>query len=325
VEEFFIAIIVAALFYGVLRLFKISWLKQSFPPSFIYIAGIFAWCAGLALLATVFSLFSVLLDLVTAFDSDTLVILIVVFAVLGIGAKFVTDKKEILDIDHMIPFLRAAITFKPYDARRQELFERHEKMQLAEARRAAAERVASGKPAEEAIDISEDKSSDSGTVAETEESPVSNSELDLLKRGEGTDISEIFKSNTAKQPAHPLYEYISQLRIDPADKVMKFRMVFTMFPGKTELTPDKLQRVKQGTYQVFQTLMTEEWLKPYTEFFNTIKTTCVRVQKDDFDMPKENSFMTIQMSVSQLRQNRGKPFNTAEFGKIAVITVEGPS
>jgi hypothetical protein len=321
-EDFITAIIVAGLFFAVLRFFKISWLKQGFPPSFIYIAGVFAWCTGLALIAAVYSFISLTIELINSFDSDTLIPLIIILAILGVAAKLLSDKRGVLDIAHMIPFLRSALFFKSYDARRQELFERQEKLQFAQARKADSERIASGQP-EDVIDISEEKSGTSDNAPAGTESSSGSTELDMLKRGEGVDISELFRSNTAKLPAHPLYQFISLIRIDPADKVMSFRMVFPSSATEPELTPEKLQRVKQGVYQVFQALMTEQWLKPYSTSFSSVKTSCFRVRKDEFDMIREFLFMAIQMDVNHLRVNRGKPFNSAEFGKIATITMEG--
>ena len=320
-EDFITAIIVAGLFFAVLRFFKISWLKQGFPPSFIYIAGVFAWCTGLALIAAVYSFISLTIELINSFDSDTLIPLIIILAILGVAAKLLSDKRGVLDIAHMIPFLRSAVFFKSYDARRQELFERQEKLQFAQARKADSERIASGQP-EEVIDVSEERSATSDNIPAGKESSQASTELDMLKRGEGVDISELFRSNTAKLPAHPLYQFISLIRIDPSDKVMSFRMVFPSSATEPELTPEKLQRVKQGVYQVFQALMTEQWLKPYSTFFSSVKTSCFHVRKDEFDMVRELLFMAIQMDVNQLRLNRGKPFNSAEFGKIATITME---
>lgn len=320
-EELIIAIIVVGMFYAILRFFKLSWVKQAFPPSFIYLAGVFAWCASLAAVATVYSLLSVLLDLISTFDSDTLVGLIIFLAIVGIASKILVDRKDVLDIKHMIPFLRAAIFFQPYDARRQELFERNERMQLAEAQRAAAERVASGQPAEETLDISEEGSKDGAGSSQSGQPTAVATEIDILKRGEGVDISEIFKSKTAKMPAHPFYGYVSLMRIDPADKRMKFNMLFPTSATEPELTPDKLQRVKQGVYQVLQTFVAEQWLKPYSAFYISISVNCLRSKKDEFDLVRESTFMSIQMSTDQLRQSRGKPFNAAEFAKIATITM----
>jgi hypothetical protein len=322
-EEFITATIVAGLFYAVLRFFKISWIKQAFPPSFIYLAGVFAWCAALALVASIISFFSMTIDLISAFDSDTLIPFIIILITLGIATKLLLDRKEVLDISHMIPFLRAAILFQPYDAKRQELFERNEKFQLAQNKRTAAERVASGHPDEEVIDISEDSTKEGDGDSAAMESPQATTELDLLKRGEGVDISELFKSNTAKLPVHPLYQFISMLRIDPSDKLMSFRLVLPSSATEPELTQEKLQRIKQGAYQVFQALTAEQWLKPYSLYITSVKTSCFRVRKDEFDMTREILFISIQMDMAQLRQSRGKPFNGAEFEKVAAIAMEG--
>ncbi|HEY6951204.1 MAG TPA: hypothetical protein VI758_02285 [Bacteroidota bacterium] len=320
-EEFITAIIVTGLFYAVLRFFKLSWLKQGFPPTFIYIAGVFAWCTALALVATVFSLVSAVFDSINSPDSSDLIVYGIVLLVLGVAIKLLNDRKDILDIANMKPFLRAAILFRSYDAKRQELFERHEKMLLAEAKKSAAERAATGGPAEDVIDISEDGSHKGDDAVTGEQSPHSATELDLLKRGEGVDLTDLFKSNTSKLPAHPFYPFISQLRIDPSDKVMNFRIVFPSSSTEPELTPQKLERLKQGLYQVFQALLVEQWLKPYLSFFFSLNASCLRVHKDEFDMTRETVFMSVRINATQVLQSRGKQFTSAEFSRIATITM----
>lgn len=314
---------VAALFYGVLRFFKTSWLKLAFPPTFIYIAGIFAWCTGLALLAVVFSFLSLLFDIIVAFELETAIGLVVLLALCGIAAKLLMDKKEVLDLSHMIPFLRAAIQFKLYDAKRQELFEQHERMQFRQAEKAFSKRNQSGESTEEGvIVISDYEKSDSDDVKGVPDSRESSAELEMLRRGESADMSELFKAKTANQPSHPFYEYVSVMRIEPSEKILSFKMVFPMFTKASDLTPEKLLRVKQGAYQVLQAILAEEWLKPHLEFAFSMKTTCFRIQKDDFDMPQEHLFLSVQVGISHMRQRRGKPFNNADFSSIATITVE---
>jgi hypothetical protein len=320
-EEFIIAIVLTGMLYAVLRFFKLSWLKQSFPPTFIYLAGVFAWSAILASLATVYSFFSLLIDLITALDTDTLIPFVVLLIALGIAVKFLVDRKEILDINHMIPFLRAAVMFRPYDARRQELFERNERMMMAEAQRAAATRGESGEQAEGVLDISEEGLQDSTVTPQSGKTEASVSEVDILKRGEAVDVSELFKSKTAKLPAHPLYPGITVMRIDPSEKEMKFNLTFPSATTGPELTPEKLVRCKQGIYQVLQAIMVEQWLKPFSPFFTAVSASCLRTKKDEFDMVRETVFMTVRIGTDQLRQLRGRPFNSTEFGKMAAITM----
>ncbi|HTP13889.1 MAG TPA: hypothetical protein VMM37_09665 [Bacteroidota bacterium] len=319
-EELILAIIVTAAMYAVLRFFKISWLKQSFPSSFIYLAGVFAWCGVLAALASVYSFVSMLIDLVGSFDADSLFPVVVFLIVVGIAVKLLYDRKEILDIAHMIPFLRTAILFKPYDAKRQELFERNERMMMAEARRSATARAESGQPEEEVLDISEEGHKEGAESSASGQSTAQTSELDILKRGEAIDISELFKSSTAKLPAHPLYAGVSVVRIDPVEKDFRFNLVFPAVATEPELTPDKRQRCTQGVYQVMQAITAEQWLKPFTPFFSTISVNCLRTKKDEFDMVRETAFMSVRVGMDKLRLSRGRPFNSAEFAKIASVT-----
>lgn len=322
-EELIIALLLSASFYGILRFFKISWLKLAFPPNFIYIVGLFAWCTILALLTVVYSLVSLVIDVFVAFEVKTATGLVIMLTVCGVAVILLIAKKEVLDLAHMLPFLRAAIQFKPYDAKRQELFEQHERIQLRQAETAFSKRNQSGEPAEdEVIIIADDENGDTKDVKADSASPESSTELELLKRGGGVDISDIFRAMTAEKPSHPFYQYLSVLRINPSEKILSFKLVFPMFTKASDLTPEKLLRVKQGAYQVFQAILAEEWLKPYLEFASSMKTTCFRIRRDDFDMPQEQHFLSIQAGMSHMRQRMGKPFNNADFSTIATITVE---
>ena len=322
-EELIIALLLSASFYGVLRFFKISWLKLAFPPNFIYIVGIFAWCTVLALLTVVYSLVSLLIDVYLTFEFATATGLVIMLTLCAVAAILLIAKKEVLDLAHMLPFLRAAIQFKPYDAKRQELFEQHERTQLRQSEIAFSKRNQSGEPAEdEVIIISDDENGDTKDVKAGSDSPESSTELELLKRGGGVDISELFKARTAAKPSHPFYQYLSVLRINPSEKILSFKLVFPMFTKASDITPEKLLRVKQGAYQVFQAILAEEWLKPYLEFVTSVKTTCFRIRRDDFDMAQEQLFLSIQAGMSHMRQRLGKPFNNADFSSIATITVE---
>lgn len=322
-EELIIALLLSASFYGILRFFKISWLKLAFPPNFIYIVGIFAWCTILALLVVVYSLVSLVIDVFVAFEVNTAIGLVIMLTLCGVAAILLIVKKKVLDLAHMLPFLLAAIQFRPYDAKRQELFEQHERTQLRQAEMAFSKRNQSGEPAEdEVIIIADDEDDDTKDVKAGSDSPESSTELELLKKGGGVDISDIFKVMTAEKPSHPFYQYLSVLRINPSEKILSFKLVFPMFTKASDLTPEKLLRVKQGAYQVFQAILAEEWLKPYLEFAASMKTTCFRIRRDDFDMPQEQLFLSIQAGMSHMRQRMGKPFNNADFSNIATITVE---
>jgi hypothetical protein len=232
--------------------------------------------------------------------------------------------KEVLDIAHMTPFLRSAILFQPYDAKRQDLLERKERAQVEQARKAAAARAASGQTQEDVMDISEDGfKGETTSTAPAGDAPQTNSELGMLQRGESADLSEMFKTNTAAKRSHPMYEFISLVRIEPSERVLTFKMILPPSATEPDLTTDKLQRIKHGVYQVFQALVVEPWLKPYLEYVASVRTSCARVKKDEFDMTREFPIMTVEMTTANVKQNRGRPFNSAEFEKIATVIMEG--
>ncbi len=318
-EEFITAIIVATLFCTGLRLFKIHWLGQNFPGSFIYIAGIFAWGTVLALLASVYSLTSLIIDVLASPTGDNLVGVIVIVIALGISGWLLYDRENVLDIRHMGPFLRAAFLFQNYDARRQEMLERSERIQMQEAAKVAAANVASGKP-QNFIDISEGSTFNQELEIHPSDTPKGETVIDRLKSGETVDITELFTAAVAKKPVHPLYQFISVVRINPSDKLLSFNLVLPVSVTGAEVTPERLRAVVERVQNVLQTIVAEPWLAPYLPFLDTLKVTSYRLRKDEFDMTSQTAFLAVQVGVLRLRLSRGKPYDAASFAKDATVT-----
>ncbi len=319
-EEFITATIVAVLFYAALRFFKIFWLRQNFPASFIHIAGIFAWFAVLALLASVYSLVSLIVDVTASPAGGNFAGFTVILIVLGASCWLLFKRRNVLDIRHMIPFLRSALLFQTYDARRQEMLERNELIPFEPTGKAAkAEPSPEGQQG--FIDISEGtpftEDANVGSTKVIQESTI----IDQLRKGETTDITELFASNTSRQPSLPLVRYIGLMRINPSERLLGFNLVLPTSVTGDEITREKLQMMKQGIHDVLQTIIAERWLAAFLPFFDAMKATCFRTRKDDFDMTQESAFLSVQINVMRLRLSAGKSFDITNFENNATITM----
>ncbi len=318
-EEFITATIVAVLFYAALRFFKIFWLRQNFPASFIHIAGVFAWFAVLAFLASVYSLVSLIVDVTASPAGGNLAGFTVILIVLGASGWLLFKRRNVLDIRHMIPFLRSALLFRTYDARRQEMLERNELIPFEPTGKAAkAEPSPEGQQG--FIDISEGTFTQDASVGPTEASQE-NTIIDQLRKGETTDITELFAANTSRQPSHPLVRFISLMKINPSERLLGFNLVLPTSVTGDEITREKLQMMKQGIHDVLQTIIAERWLAAFLPFFDAMKATCFRTRKDDFDMTQESAFLSVQINVMRLRLSAGKSFDITNFENNATITM----
>ncbi len=318
-EEFITATFVAGLFFAVLRFFKIFWLKQHFPASFISIAGIFAWCTVLALLASFYSFISVVIDITATPTTDNLVGLIVTVIVLGIAGWLLYHRKEVLDFRHMVPFLRSAILFQPYDARGQELLERNERTQFAQSIEAAEVSLPAGEH-QQFIDISENAAFKEDVEVKPSGMKKEDIAIEQLKKMETADLLELFTANTSKKSNPPLYQFITLIRISPSDKQLNLHLVLPLSVTGPDMTQEKVRKIEEHVHTLFQSLIAEPWLAPYLPFFDTLKVTSFRMRKDEFDMTRESAFLAVQIGVMRLRFSRGKPFNATNFEKEATVT-----
>lgn len=314
-----------AIFYTPLRLLHENWKRLALPPWFIYPAGILSWGAVLSLVGPPYALVSLLKAVLKAPDVSAGFEIGAVLILISLLAKTLVDHPEILKWNHMKPFLQHSLLFRSYFGEHIDLFEELEKKRINDIHREisgndipdAQQKVrilSHSAPGQARQDLET-------LGAKPLQSAHLKTELEQLKLGTTIDISDTFKINVLKRPTNALYTQAYEMSLDPAERTLRFKVNFTNITVDAKFSAERLFRVKQEVYDLLQALVSEEWLKPYSEFFDLLFLTCFRVQLDGFDLPRQFPFMSIQVPVHELRAREGRIYNVADLHTIAMITM----
>ncbi|MBI3005948.1 MAG: hypothetical protein HYY49_11135 [Ignavibacteriales bacterium] len=307
-----------------LRLLREAWGKKLLPGWFTYVGGVLAWITIVSLAGPVWAvidLFSIIMerpDLGVGLEIGTLFILI------SIVAKVLIDYPEILDYARVQPFLLASLKFEHYTRKRDDIFEELDKHVIAQIHREqTGKEIPAGKPQRKFIPHTDPEQA-LREVERLRAQPLRSvhlkAELDQLKAGEVTDITDTFKLNAAKHPTHDFYQLASEVKITPVEKLLSFKLVFPNVNSQTAFDADRVFRLKQGIYDLLQALRSEIWLKPYQEYFSNLRVVCHRTDTDTFGLPIEKPFFSVEIAVAELVQREGKLFVATELDKIATVT-----
>jgi hypothetical protein len=314
-----------ALFYAPLQLLHENWKRLALPPWFIYPAGILSWGAVLSLVGPPYALVSLFGAVLKAPDVSAGFEIGAVLILISLVAKTLVDYPEILKWDRMKPFLQHSLLFRSYFGEHIDIFQELEKKRINDIHREIS-----------GNDIPELQRKDKVLPhiapeqarrelekfrAKPLQSAHLKTELEQLNLGTTIDISDTFKINVLKRPTHALYTQAYEMSLDPAERTLRFKVNFTNITVDTKFSAERLFRVKQEVYDLLQALVSEEWLKPYSEFFDLLFLTCFRVQLDGFDLPQQFPFMSIQIPVKELRTRDGRIYSVADLHTIAIVTM----
>ena len=322
----------AALWF-IMRLMMQLWEKGWLPAWFTPIGGITAWATVLSLAGPVWAVIDIFIGLVTA-DSyvnafGPLMELFGVSLIIGLGGKLILGSPEILDYDHVKPFIVDSMQFRGYERRRDDIFEELDKHAI---KKVFQETTGKAFPKEM------EKKMKSIPHMEPEEAlkelervramPLRSvhlqDQLGQLRAGEVADISDSFKLNAVKNKSHDFYDLVSEMKIAPLEKLLSFKIVFPNLTAQTKLDADRVYRLKQELYDLLQALHGEKWLMPYGEHFERIKAVCHRTDTDTFGLPIQQPFFSVEIALVELKQRTGKLFVATDLDKIATVVFEPP-
>ncbi len=148
-------------------------------------------------------------------------------------------------------------------------------------------------------------------------------EVRRLAQGEEVDISDSWHMNSLRRASNPLYLQISEVRIRPAVGVLSFRLTVQDVQQEDLRDVKIVYRLKQDLYDVLQAIRSEEWMRPYARFFQSMTVKCYATRLNSFGQPLLYPFMTINVAVEELEKLEGRFFNVGNFGKIAKVDFNG--
>jgi hypothetical protein len=316
---------VFAVLWFFMRLLKELWEKDKLPGWFSPIGGIIAWATVASAVGMMWGVVEVLVRLFTEPSWGTAFEFIGIGFAISMGGKLLADNPEILDYARVKPLIVESLLFRKYDLRREDIFvelDKHNVKKVYQETTGKAfpkEMEKKMKPIPH-MDPEEALKELERVRAMPLRSVHLEDQLGQLKAGEVTDISDSFKLNAMKHKTHDFYELASEMKIAPQAKLLSFKIIFPLVTAQTTFDADRIYRLKQGIYDLFQALRSEVWLKPYAEYFSNLKVVCYRTDTDTFGLPTEQPFFSVEIALSELRQREGKLFVATELDKIATVT-----
>ena len=324
-STFIVSLFVFATFYFPLRLLKENWVKLSLPSWWTIPAGILSWGVVVSLAGPPIAIGYVCAGVVKSLSIGAAFEAAAVFFLSGIAANLVVVHREILDWDRMKPFIRTSLMFANYFAEQEDLFVQLEKKQIRDIHREnSGLELIESRPHKKDLPHTDPEAA-KRMLDEARRRPLQSAHLPdefrQLEAGETVDLTDTLTINTLKHPTLDLYRDCHEMRINAASGLLSFAVHFVRIAAEMAVSPDLIFHVKQDLYDLLQALINEEWLKPYTKFFEKISVTCFRVRLDGFDLPQQHPFMKIDIPVSELRLREGKFYSVADLHSIATITM----
>jgi hypothetical protein len=325
VSRYFTSLVLFAVLYFPLRLLHDYWKKLSVPSWGVYIAGVLSWGVVVSLAGPPYTIGLACLEVAKHPNEGTAIEALIVIFLTGIILRTVTVHTEILDWGNMKSFLRESLFFRDYFAEHEDLFVQLEKKRIRDIHKET-----SGQELREPIlQKRELRHTDPETAKRELEQlrakPIQSihfqEELGRLRGGETVDVTDTFMINVLKHPTHELYQHCYEMRINPEEKHLSFKVRLTSITAATTIDAERLYRIKQELYDLLQAIATEGWLKPYLEFFDRILVTSFRVQLDGFDLPQDFPFLSIDIPLRELRVREGKVYSVADIHTIATVTM----
>jgi hypothetical protein len=224
--------------------------------------------------------------------------------------KYSAANPELLDLDHMQPFIRESLLFKDPMLKRDNIFEELDKHEVRRVYRETTgkplaftldddpmfRKIARERIEDAEIRINEKKrqkysGEDKRTTVDPEaiktlgmppRSPHLQIELEQLDRGDRVDITDSWKLNSLRRSSHDFYAKVRQAILDP----QAYTLIVTI--GSEGFTQNLLNshalflRLKQDLYDFFRGVHEEAWMEPYLRFVRSYECVCEELVDDPF-------------------------------------------
>lgn len=314
--------LVGLLFYLPLRYLKGLWEKEEAPGWSTFVAGILSWFTIGSFGVMVYGCCIPIIGMFTAPQMSQGYE--VAFLTLGVAAlaKLNVVNPELLDLAHMMPFIRTTLVFENIAGKRLVLSEELDKFEV----RKVYKEVTGTDLKVEQKPVRRPQKSREEIQREVEQlqqrrivTPHLQMELNALNRTEAVDISDSWKINSLRTSAHQLYDRVKSVQIDPKSRTISLTMDF----GEMDAAPLKQStgvfRFYQELYEFLYAMATQNWMKPYLPYFEKITIVGSRTELDEFARTTSFVFLRLEVGMKELRVREEKFFNPAELPAIASV------
>lgn len=151
-------------------------------------------------------------------------------------------------------------------------------------------------------------------------------EIERLKSGSPTDITEVFQMFHMNAFPHPGFENTFRVFVDPASRRCELSVLFR------DVIPEKVReanawfRFRQEMFDVIQVFLSQEWTERFRPFFDSVSILCHQTEQDSFGVPRKRPFLRGMMPASVVEAHRNRIFIATEFERMGTIEwIEGES
>jgi hypothetical protein len=243
---------------------------------------------------------------------------------IGIASGVAYQTNETLDSGTVFFYLRESAFFRPMRPRMMHLDEELDKKKIRDIHKETSDKPfpTAGK---EKRPLSQDEIRQyrqQMTAASTRPARSIHlaEEIKALSDGNVADITDGWKVYAFGTQLHDLYTEMSELRIDPQNRTLRFKLNIKEATAHALQASTYLYALKQDMYHVLQVLNTDPWLEWYNKFYDRMIAVCYGIEPDSFGHIQQFPFLMIDIMRLQLTQREGQFFNAGDLHTISTLT-----
>ena len=317
---FFTLLAIVAGSYLILRKICLTMDERQSTPVERFAIGIITWIFLLS--SALWCLLPFYLIYTVLADGDYGALFPLMFVGIASGAAYQVN--ELLDSGTVFFYIRQSAFFRPMKRPIVHLEDELEKKNIRDIHKET-----SGKPfptaGKEKRPLSQDeirKYREQMTAAGTRPARSRHlaEEIETLSADQVADISDGWKVYAFGTQLHDLYPEMSEIRIDPQARTLRFRVDIREASESALRSSTYLYGLKQDLYLLLQVLNTDPWLEWYSKFYDRIIGVCYGVESDSFGQIQQYAFLKIDIMRLELTQRDGKFFNAADLHTVCSLT-----
>ena len=243
---------------------------------------------------------------------------------IGMTSGLAFSANEVLDTSTVIEFVRRALVFRPTKPHSIIFEEELDKKRVRDIHAETSDKAFPTLGAQKQPLTKEEVLRFQQEITASKERPPRSmrfeEEVQLLKTGHVTHLTDPWRIFNFGQSLHDLYAEMYELEIDPQTRTFQFRLNIHNATETALQNPMFVFELKQDLYQLLQVLNTDPWLGWYSGFFDRIIVVCFGNQSDAFGQMQMCPFLRIDIMRSQLTIREGKFFNAADLHTICAFT-----
>jgi len=326
--------------YAPLRPLKDLWEQGRLPFWTRIPAGILAWgvvlAAGGMLVGLAMPWIMLLLEpnMGRGFEIVGLALL------LGVAWKLSVASPEILDIDRMKPFLRERLRFESLKRRKDNVFEQLDRHTVREVYRQTTgkELREQGEGSHGGTEADAQRNAVRGTVGritgmafqrdavvrkDPEEIqaifarptllPQQKTELAALAQGKTVEITDSWKLLALRNPVNDLFPLVRKVVVDPKAHLLTLTIHSPSVTAAQLEGRVHLYRLKQDTYDFFQAVLAEDWMRSYLPCVEWFAVEWHHITDEVFVGTTLTPLVRAEISLKELRANAGKFYTAGEL------------